>query len=520
MSGTGTYTLMTQDDSDPTSGLFTAYSLLRKRLQYNNNPTLDDVEKTHNMFVRSTYKPYVSLASEYFKISGSSRILGKTGAQLDFELPTFGLFTNDAVLHIRFNAVGNQTAYAANTEPTLATPLFRYCSYPGIRLLKNVELRTNGGVVIDRYGPEDVIAYKNFFVSRDHKPGWERCYGQDEVQNAVYNSRSFTGVLNYSNGYQTPKLYHDYFDMFIPLHFWFCEDVSSALVNYAGTVSQRRIHIDLESFDNIIQSLVYDNTGTGDTSTAVSGTSIVPLPINGLTFQASLYVNQLYTYDYISNIVRNDFKLNLIRVHKRQITGISTPSGMVDITNLKFPGEYLCVGFRNAANADDFDKWHLMGSNFIRPDTNNIRTMYVPAVVWNAEHSIRQLVTREAIQCTSLENILKDIEITSNGINIYPKLPYNFFNDYLPIRYNKNSAVVSPLDNNMILITFCFYPGKFNPSGYFNMSTLSNDFKINYWLGDNYQDTANNRFEIIICMSALNFLYKTNSDAISLKYTM
>lgn len=518
MASAGVYTLMTQDDS--TSSYFTAYSLLQSRLKEIPNPTIDDIEKTHKLFIRSIYHPYVSLSSEYDKVGGSSYVLGKSGAQLDFVLPNYGHFTNDAVLHIRFNPVGNPTAYAANMEPTPSVPLFRYCSYPGIRLLKNVELRTNGGVVIDRYWPEDVIAYKNFFVNRNHKSGWERCYGQDEIQNAVYNSRSFTGVLNYSNGYQTPKLYHDYFDMFIPLHFWFCEDVSGALINYSETASQRRIHIDLESFDNIIQALIYDNTGTGDTSTVVSGTSIVPLPFNGLTFQASLYVNQLYTYDYIANIIKQNFTFNLIRVHKHQITGISTSSGTVDITNLQFPGEYLCVGFRNVNNANDFDKWHLMGSNYISPDVNNIRTMYVPAVIWNSDHSIRQLVTREAIQCTSLDNILKDIEITSAGIILYPQLPYNFFNDYLPIRYNKNSAVVSPLDNNMILITFCFYPGKFNPSGYFNMSSLSRDFKINYWLNDNYQNTVSNKYEIVICMSALNFLYKTGDESIGLKYTM
>lgn len=522
MSSAGVFTLVTQDDI--TDSYFTAYSYLESRLKkiYMTTgilPTVDDVEKSHIIFVKSRYYPYVAIASEYTKIGGSSYNIAQTGPELSFTLPSYGDFTNDMVLHIRFNAIGDKQAYADNIEPTAEKPLYRYCAYPGIRLLENVELRAGGGVLVDSYIPEDVLAYKNFFVSKDHKAGWERCYGQDEVQQATYNSRSFTGVLNYTNGYQTPKLYHDSFDMFIPIHLWFCEDVSNALINYSTAASQRTLKIQITNIERIVQALIYDNTGTGDIRIAPSGTSIVPLPNSGLTFQASLYVNQLYTYSYIADIMRRDFNFNLIRVHKRQITGLQNPSDLILLNQLQYPGEYLSVGFRNKANVEDFDRWHLMGSNYLTEDSNNIRSLHVPAIIWNADHGIRQLVTREAIQSTSLNNIVGDIELTTNaGITIYPQLSHSFFNDYLPIRYNKNSAVISPYDNNMFLITFCFYPGKFNPSGYFNLST-TRELHIRYWLHPDYSDTYNNNYEIVICMSALNFLYR-QGDSLSLKYTM
>lgn len=522
MSSASVFTLITQDDI--TDSYFTAYDYLESRLKKIQQktgglPTIQDIEKTHIVFVKSRYYPYVAIASEYCKIGGSSHILGKTGPELSFTLPSYGDFTNDIALHIRINPIGDKNAYLNNIEPTSNTPLYRYCAFPGIRLLENVELRSSGGVLIDSYQPEDVISYKNFFVGKDSKAGWERCFGQDEVQQASYNSRSFTGILNYSNGYQTPKLYHDYLDMFIPLQFWFCEDVSNALVNYSVASSQRVIKIKLANIEKIIQTLIYSDTGTGDISIAPSGTSIVPLPITNLSFQATLYVNQLYTYSYISDIIRRDFNFNLIRVHKRQITGIENPNDLLLFNQLQYPGEFLCVGFRNKANADDFDRWHLMGSNYLTEDTNNIRSLHVPAIIWNTEHGIRQLVTREAVQVTSLNNIVRDIELTTSaGIVIYPQLSHSFFNDYLPIRYNKNTAVVSPYDNNMFLITFCFYPGKFNPSGYFNLSS-TRELYMKYWLDPEYSNTSKYNFEIVVCMSALNFLYRYG-DELNLKYKM
>jgi hypothetical protein len=520
MSKTGDFILKLQNNDE--HNLFTAYQYLSSRLSNIINPTVNDIEKTHLLYIKTKYYPYVSLSSEYVKVVGSSRKLGRSETQMSFTLPNTGHFTNDIVLHVRVMPVGNKSAYLENREPTSNVPLYRYCAYPGIKMLTSVEF-TSGSISIDRYTPEDVIAYKNFFVSKDHKPGWDRCHGHDEVQNATYNSRSFTGVLNYSNGYQTPKLYHEAFDMFIPLHFWFCEDVGSALINYPEiNNSQRKINITFDSFDNIIQSLIYDNTGTNSTSTTPSGTTLVPLPIDSLMIQTNLYVNQLYTQPDILNIIKKD-SFNMIRVHKQQISGITASNDQIGITNLNYPGEFLCVGFRNTANLNDFDKWHLMGSSYITPDTNQIRSMHVPAIIWNADHGIRQLVTREAVQCTSLNNILEDVEITVNDIPLYPKLSSSFFNDYLPIRYSKNSAVVSPFDNNMILITFCLYPGKSNPSGFLDMSTCSKDFKIKYWLHSDFSDVVNNRYQVIICMSALNFLFKSNEgsgDQISLLRTL
>ena len=475
MSVGGIFSLLSTDTS--TDKLFTAYELLDIRLnkikESNVQPSLKFIEHSHIIYTKSQYTPFVGIASEYFSL-GSTKfdITNTVGNNLTFYIKTLSAdFLNDCVLHITINPVGNKAAYEANSTPTAELPLYRYCAYPGIRLIENATFNSSS-LMIDSYTPDDILFYKNFFIKNDHKPGWNRCFGQDEIQQATYNSKSFTGILNYSNGFQTPKLYHDKFHMFIPLHFWFCEDVSNALIIRKLGNTQRNFNFKLTSLDKIIQALIYNVTEGQPPNITQVGTEIVPLPISKLSANATLYGNMLYTYPVIMNIINSEVNFSLIRVHKQQLGSLTSGINMIELRqSLTFPGEFLMVGFRNKDNSKDFDRWHLMGSDYLTEDTNRTKILHVPAIIWNTEFQIRQLVVREAVQATSMNAVMDTISLTvSGGITVYPTLQTNFYNDYLPIRYTKNSLVVSPLDNNMFLITFSLYPGKFNPSGHFNFS--------------------------------------------------
>lgn len=524
MSSGAIFLLVTQDDK--TDKYFTAFDLLIDRInaiKKTRKVTTRDIEQSHILYTKTRYVPYVAITSNYILVQPTGLL--DFGSTIEYSLPNIGHFTGDIVLHVRFDAVGNKAAYEANIEPTPEVPLYRYCAYPGIRLLEAVEFRSDG-ILIDTYGPDDVIAYKNFFVDTNHKVGWDRCYGQDEVQQANYNNRSFTGFINYSNGYQTPKLYHEQFDMFIPLRFWFCTDVAQAIKNSGSSSTQRKISIKLANLDKILQCLIYTvDEGIPPNVTQI-GTTPVPLVMNRSTpliLNANLYANNLYTYPEIFDELKIECNFNLVRVHKRQNTPLTMPSNDILLSSLHYPGEYLSIGFRNKNNANDFDRWHLMGSDYIAADPNHTKTLHIPAIIWNMTHGIRQLVSREAIQATTLNNIINTIRIHVGDINIYPTMMASFFNDYMPIRYNKNSAVVSPFDNNMFLVTFCMYPGQYNPSGHFNLST-TRELYIEYAMNNEYGSALNDpsngiTYEMVVCMSALNFLISEN-DSIRLRYSL
>ena len=121
-----------------------------------------------------------------------------------------------------------------------------------------------------------------------------------------------------------------------------------------------------------------------------------------------------------------------------------------------------------------------------------------------------------------LECSLADLAIgvTAHGVEIFPFLPAGFYNAYLPIKYMENTLVVSPVDTSTFLVSFCLYPGKFNPSGYYNLST-GRELYINYAMRDTAfaRDYPPGKAEMVVSMAALNFLVR-KGDQISLRFSL
>src|SRR5690349_15634603 len=67
-------------------------------------PTLQDIEKTHILYVNAHFKPFCSIAFEYHKVQASSGV-PNLGSTITFSLPTFGDFFFDMVCYIRLSAV-------------------------------------------------------------------------------------------------------------------------------------------------------------------------------------------------------------------------------------------------------------------------------------------------------------------------------------------------------------------------------------------------------------------------------
>ena len=158
------------------------------------------------------------------------------------------------------------------------------------------------------------------------------------------------------------------------------------------------------------------------------------------------------------------------------------------------------TGFRSRNNSKNFDKWWLMGKQKTRTNSNKL---LAPAIVWNSALNNSQLVVREAVEVSTLENVVDTLGITSNGINLYSDLPSSFYNSYIPIKYPKHNVMVSPCDNSMFMINFNLYPGKFNPSGYYNMST-GREITINYKFlpASSYTDIEMPHLRCRICAAA------------------
>lgn len=484
---------------------------LRKGLA-NPQPTFADLERSHILYVRASYRPYVAIASEYLRVgaSGDGAAAIATGGTLEFTFPSVGHFTSDVALHIRLPEIGSASALAEGAPATPSVPLYRYCAYPGLRALRNVAFKSTQ-LEIDSYTTDDAVAHHKHMVKTDHRVGWDRCHGQQEERHASYTANGFTGTLTYRDGPQTPRFYQPGFDMFIPLQLWMVRDASQALLNDLVPNTQRTVVIDLAPLDQ----LLYAYAPNPD---APSELMRVPLPISRLPIVTNLYVNNLWTNPEVHDIFASRTGFSLLRVHQRMVKPLQNTVDRVQLTQLKYPLEYLMAGIRSRQNADDPDHWILMGAAAERPPATKL---VVPALIWNAALGINQLVAREARDTSTLEPIAATMSITAHGIDLYPQaMPASFYNAYLPIRYAPMSHMVAPLDASALLVSFCLYPGARNVSGNYNASA-GRELYLNYTLRPDSALTVNYKAgdaSLVVCASALNFLVR-KGDQVSLRYS-
>jgi len=332
--------------------------------------------------------------------------------------------------------------------------------------------------------------------------------GQQEARTASFMGNGFSTTLTFRDGPQTPKLFQDTLELVVPLQFWFGQDASQALLNDLIPNSQRTITCELAPIDEMVQALIPDPNSPGDLVPT-------PLPFQKLGMEVGLYVNGLYVNPEIHDVFASRIGFSLVRVHRRQVNHIQNRADSFLLDQLKFPAEYLMVGVRDRANHRSFDHWWLMGSPAVRAPSS---ALIVPAMIWNSQLQLCQLVCREATETSTLESVTGPIGVTAHGIELVPMMPNVFHNAYMPTRYAKNSVVVSPEDQGELLVTFCLYPGKFNPSGYYNLSA-GRELYINYELRPAFADVTPSQFEMTVSMSSLNFLIR-KGDKFSLKYSM
>lgn len=512
MAQSGVFRLVLKDERFDAA--FTASEALRERLAkiraeqksrgvVHPQPTFADLEKTHIMYVRGSYRPFAAVASEYIRVksNGDGAAIGQTGGTVSFSFPIHGHFTSDMVFHVQFRDVGRPNALLPSgsfENPT--APRYRFCAYPGIRLFPRVSLRSDE-TLIDDYVRDEMCFADKFQIPADRRTAWDRGLGQAEVRTAeFFNPNGYTEVYSYKEGLQTPKFFHPTQDLWVPLQFWMCKDASGALLNDLVPNTQRTVVAELAPIDEIIQAL---DPATG---------AVIPLPFDRLAVQIDLYVNNLFMLPEIHEIFASRLDLSFIRVHRRQRKILNMASASILMDQLKYPAEYLYVGFRDVANRADFDRWHLFGRARVR---TNATALLAPAMVWNTALGVGQLVYRTAKEVGTLDQIVQAFKFTAHGIDLFPNISESFFNSYLPQRYFGGTAVIAPQDTSAYMATFCLYPGQFNPSGYYNLSA-GRELYLTYQGKD---IDAARPAELVVSMSALNFILR-RGDKLHLKFAL
>lgn len=505
MARAGTFNLVLRDDRY--DSVFTASDKLHQRLKKvraartaagakNPAPTFADIDATHTLHLRARYKPYVATTCEYMrtKSSGAAATLGETaGTTATFTFQSHGTFTADMVFHVRFGALGSETAAASD-------PRYRFCAYPGMRLFERVEFKS-ASTLLDDYTADEVSFANKFEVAADRRAAWDRGMGQAPSKRATFfNENGFTGVLEYRDGLQTPKTYHAPADLWVPAQFAFNRDAAHALLNDLIPNSQRTVVVELATLAKLVQA--------SDRTTGAA----VALPISTLPVTIDLYVNSIFVNPEVADIFTSRIGYDLFRVHRRQVLRLTSTGESLKLSQLKYPLEYAYAGFRSTANADSFDQWHLFGKARARTSATSL---LAATCIWNSTVSACQLACRTATEADCLDPVLSTLKFTAHGIDLYPDLPASFYSDYLPQRFFAGTLVTAAADTSALLVNFNLYPGVDAPSGYYNLSA-GRELYLTYTAA---AASSADPIEAVVSASALNFIVN-KGDTCALRYSL
>lgn len=436
----------------------TLVSELLDQLDQNANMTdyqkLNCLKQTHNWFLDSSFKPYINLAQTYMA-QAPAPDFGMTSRRARFSLDQVGNFINDMVLNIRFAALGSAT----NTITT-----YRYCSFPGIRLIKRISFTVNGNP-IDTYTRDDVVFYNNFNILAQKRATWEKCMGQEDIKQAKYYDpdAQVYQTMNILNGPQTPKTLQPELELAIPLKFWCCIDPSQSFISCAVPNGQRVIEVEFASVTEMVQAALFP------------GAVGTPTPADLRMTQCTLIVNNIFVNDEFRQMFIERRGYYLMRTWRTFTKGIMAPNGNINLSEtLKWPVETLYFAFQPVENQLSYDSWIRMGKVVTR-------SVCVPVV--QSQDVVgppfnKQLLIRDFTWSESVDQIV-NVALKSDSNYLFPPLSAKIYNAYIPWRLMPPSTISSSPDPAAFMLSFALYPGINNPSGHINASRM-NKLQLEY----------------------------------------
>ncbi len=536
MSTGGIFTLITNDGrqdrvlmaNDLLAQRLAAISQERERNGMDPTPTLLDIEKTHVLFMNAHFKPFAAIGFEYNKVRNSAGTV-TLGTTVQFSIPQFGDFFNDMVLHVKLGAV---SATGAHT--------WRWVAWPGERLVSKTKFIVNGNT-LDEYYSQDYAFYRQFRLTADKLAGYQRCMGQQVLHPAQVIPEAGTGMnvaatgsvgtaaaavdestnfwVQVSDGYQTVKNYTasaattagsghvrtDILEVTVPLMFWFNESPQLAIPSVSIPFGQRYLEFELAALADLAAGVVVSGADGATNSTGAT------LTISGTQVQTcDLYVNNIFVNPNVHSIFIKRVGFNLIRVHRRQVTHISSATGgEILLNNLKWPIETIFFGFRDATRNSDsstyvyLDNWHSFAQ--AHAVTNGMLFCGVAGSEFN-------------VQYNKLLPVVQTVSFQAHGIPLYNDMPAILLNQYIPWAYGR--GINTPTDPGVYCVTFNLYPGIYQPSGHINISR-AREFYVKFdntvTAGRNL-GTAVTNADFIATARALNFLLISDGSAV-LRYS-
>lgn len=344
-------------------------------------------------------------------------------------------------------------------------------------------------------------------------------------------------------GPQTPKYWQASLEIWNKLRFWFNDDARLAIPSVSIPYGQRFIEISLATKEQMVHEFpglfvqqviqtVTDQDDDDDVGTSGTTRTVTYRPywiagtITGCTISSiELYVNNIFVNPEIHDIFIQRVGFSLIRVYRYQTSRTNTSTSDEKLlSQLKWPIEYMFVGFRPAWNADannpnQYRDWHrfskVVDDQYDDADEAIVRNLVDEA---EAEYVLGGLLQSSIGQVVPNKFVVElptvdSLSLTAHGVKINDQFPEPFFNSYVPFHYG-GPNIVTPDDRGAMMVNFALYPGSYQPSGHINVSR-AREFYLQWTTA--YVDSATPADMVAIAI-AINFLLITDGSAV-LRYS-
>jgi hypothetical protein len=396
-------------------------------------PTLAEIEKSHVIFVNSSFKPFVSTASEYSKKAPENG--AKLGNKIRFTLPIHGQFINDCMVYIKLD----------NFRAINPLDKVRYPELLGHRILKNTTFLINN-VPIESYPAEKYNIHWQFDVPPGKELGYLRNIGQETPHLGYLTADPANDEIReyryFGYGPQTFKTIQTSVELQIPILTWF-KDIQNSLPNFLIPYGSAVLEIELEEESHLVSYANYSNT-----------TSQVYTP--PVITDCALYCNHIYLSPEVLDLYTKKDNLQLIRITRYQkIKQIKESTGRILLNGMNFPIETLYVAFRPIVNVLDTQRWH----------RNSVITKHLvqEAVVTGVAD-----IQSNTAAFLDEKPVVRSLSLHAHDIVLFPSSHAEFYNSYIPYRFGPNMK--TPQDVGWCMFPFSMLPGEQQPSGYFNAS--------------------------------------------------
>ncbi len=545
--------------------------------QRDTTPTLKDIERTHVLFTSSHFKPFAAIGFEYIKVnpdSGGANL----GSEVRFSIPQFGDFFNDIVMYVKFNkAVYTPVAAAPNQNVFRYCDYPGERLAQNVKFDVNGNPLDEYDSNVYNFHRQ-INVQPNVRAAWDRLVGQETPCEAYLAQESLVQPSSRVKVA-YCDGYQTPKAEHDALVVMVPLLFWFNKDPRLSVPSVSIPYGQRFLRVRLARASELIELVTPPGADGSDTGTVPDLTiNECSLYINNIFVNPEVHdifikrigFSLIRVHRMQTTRVKDDNQSILLNNLKWPIESMYVAvKPVANTTDAAFPDNKALQTWHRFSKIEDSVKdvdgvasckvdatAQAEVDAFIAEATNAAEAsvaatltafdalakttaagaaLFALAGAAAAEASATPASVDAAVAaaasdvyathpvnsgtCAQVEvrkhsPTISRLSVVAHGVDLYKELPATFFHSYTPYTYGGQN-IAAPEDAGVHMITFCLYPGTYQPTGHINVSR-AREFYLHYW-SDGAVST-DSPADLVVVASAINFLLISDGSAV-LRYS-